>query len=99
MGGYTNYIFKVESLFLQSYGLPEDDLIKDGDIMLGFLFPLSTAGPGQTCGLRVRGFAVQGAQSALYVIDQINADPNILPDVSLGYALLNDCGSGKVGWR
>ncbi len=77
-------------------GLPEDDLVQEGDLMLGFLFPLSTAEVGRTCGSRVRGFAVQGAQSALYLIDKINKDPNILPNLTLGYAILNDCGRGKV---
>ena len=67
--------------------------------MLGGLFPLSAAEQGKTCGTRVRSFAVAGAQSALYLIEKINADPNILPNVTLGYALLNDCGRGKVGWR
>ena len=81
----------------QPIGVPEDDLVQEGDLVLGFLFPLSTAEVGRTCGSRVRGFAVQGAQSALYLIDKINKDPDILPNVTLGYAILNDCGRGKVG--
>ena len=96
---YPTFPYLFLSSSTQSYDLPEDDLIKEGDIMLGCLFPLSTAEHNTKCGSKVRSVAVQGAQSVMYLVDKINADPSILPNVTIGYAILNDCGRGKVRCR
>ncbi|XP_019200703.1 extracellular calcium-sensing receptor-like [Oreochromis niloticus] len=82
---------------------------KVGDIILGGLFPVHffssvphpsfTSEPQQpTC----HSFYVQGfrqAQTMAFAIDEINRNANLLPNVTLGYTLYDNCVELGIGFR
>ncbi|KAL3991760.1 hexosaminidase [Sarotherodon galilaeus] len=82
---------------------------KVGDIILGGLFPVHffssvphpsfTSEPQQpTC----HGFYVQGfrqAQTMAFAIDEINRNANLLPNVTVGYTLYDNCVELGIGFR
>lgn len=65
---------------------------KDGDVMLGGLFDLHFAGNGQHCGdLFTMGLG--HAESMIFAIESVNQNPNILPNVTIGYDIRDYCES------
>lgn len=63
-----------------------------GDITLGGLFPIHARGPhGLPCGELKKEKGVHRMEAMLYAIDQINMDPYLLPNVSLGARILDTC--------
>ncbi|XP_019360246.1 PREDICTED: metabotropic glutamate receptor 7 isoform X2 [Gavialis gangeticus] len=64
----------------------------EGDITLGGLFPVHAKGPsGAPCGDIKRENGVHRLEAMLYALDQINADPELLPNVTLGARVLDTC--------
>uniref|UniRef100_A0A3P9B4D4 G-protein coupled receptors family 3 profile domain-containing protein n=1 Tax=Maylandia zebra TaxID=106582 RepID=A0A3P9B4D4_9CICH len=82
---------------------------KSGDVILGGLFPVHffssipdlsfTSQPQQpSC----HGFYVQGfrqAQTMAFAIDEINNNSSLLPNVTLGYTLYDNCVELGIGFR
>ncbi|XP_066566406.1 extracellular calcium-sensing receptor-like [Amia ocellicauda] len=84
--------------------LPE--LSKDGDIIIGGIFSFRSGLDGKTYNfesmpdrpkckdLNFREF--QFAETMIFTLEEINKNTAILPHVSLGYKIYNDCGSMDV---
>jgi hypothetical protein len=65
---------------------------RTGDVTLGGLFPVHEYGnPRQPCGAISEFRGIQRLEAMLYAIEQINADPNLLPDIELGALILDTC--------
>ncbi|KAG7210717.1 hypothetical protein KM043_012217 [Ampulex compressa] len=81
-------------------GLDEDGskLIRiNGDIILGGIFPMHeqvASSMGQSpCGAVKEEKGMQRLEAMLYVLDEINADEELLPNTTLGALILDSCSS------
>lgn len=64
----------------------------EGDITLGGLFPVHSRGPaGVPCGEIKREKGIHRLEAMLYALDQINSDPDLLPNITLGARILDTC--------
>ncbi|XP_074052177.1 metabotropic glutamate receptor 7 isoform X1 [Macrotis lagotis] len=64
----------------------------EGDITLGGLFPVHAKGPsGAPCGDIKKENGIHRLEAMLYALDQINSDPELLPNVTLGARILDTC--------
>ncbi|XP_060780418.1 extracellular calcium-sensing receptor-like [Neoarius graeffei] len=82
-------------------------LWKDGDIIIGGIFPLHSSWettdlsylvmpPPVKC-MSLDITALQSAQSLIFAIDEINNNRSLLPGVSLGYKIYDTCSSETIG--
>ncbi|XP_043933502.1 metabotropic glutamate receptor 7 [Protopterus annectens] len=63
-----------------------------GEIILGGLFPVHAKGiPGVPCGDIKKEHGIHRLEAMLYALDQINSDPFLLPNISLGAMILDTC--------
>uniref|UniRef100_A0ACB8ENS3 Metabotropic glutamate receptor 7 n=1 Tax=Sphaerodactylus townsendi TaxID=933632 RepID=A0ACB8ENS3_9SAUR len=64
----------------------------EGDITLGGLFPVHSRGPaGVPCGEVKKEKGIHRMEAMLYALDQINSDPDLLPNMTLGARILDTC--------
>ncbi|MBN3300072.1 GRM8 protein, partial [Amia calva] len=64
----------------------------EGDITLGGLFPVHSRGPaGLPCGEIKKEKGIHRMEAMLYALDQINSDPELLPNITLGARILDTC--------
>uniref|UniRef100_A0A8C0HEP7 Glutamate metabotropic receptor 6 n=1 Tax=Chelonoidis abingdonii TaxID=106734 RepID=A0A8C0HEP7_CHEAB len=64
----------------------------EGDVTLGGLFPVHARGPaGVPCGEVKKEKGIHRMEAMLYALDQINADPQLLPNLTLGARILDTC--------
>ena len=67
----------------------------DTHFMLGGLFPVHLDGPN--CNKSELTFGVDLVEAMLFAIDHINADPNLLPNLTLGYDIHDTCLIESIG--
>ncbi|XP_053982400.1 metabotropic glutamate receptor 8-like [Hylaeus volcanicus] len=69
----------------------------DGDVILGGIFPMHeqvSGSIGQSpCGAVKEEKGMQRLEAMLYVLDEINADNDLLPNTTLGALILDSCSS------
>ena len=63
---------------IQEFGCMRNEIYKEGDIMLGALFPIHRKGPNDGCGGVIDPKGAQLAEAMLYAIDQINKNSALL---------------------
>ena len=71
----------------------------DSDFILGALIPVHRSAvnsSGAICGNRLTGFGVQRVEEILYLLDRINSDADLLPNLTLGYDIRDTCLSTNV---
>ena len=69
------------------------------DLVVGGLVSIYGNNHGK-CNAEVDGHLHVGnenLEALLYAIDTVNSDPNLLPNLTLGYDIRDTCGSEKVG--
>ena len=68
------------------------------DFVLGGLFPVhfDSSDGGQCGAVRLEG-GLERVEAMLYAIDRINADPHLLPNLTLGYDIRDTCYIETVG--
>lgn len=68
--------------------------ICQGELTLGAMMSVHKSKEGEACGISLRDAGiVQSVEALTYAVESINRDPDILPGVQLGYAILDDCHS------
>lgn len=68
----------------------------NGDLVLGGIFPMHeqvSGNPDYPCGAVKEEKGVQRLEAMLYALDEINKDPYLLPNISLGALILDSCSS------
>ncbi|XP_078102117.1 extracellular calcium-sensing receptor isoform X2 [Sander vitreus] len=99
---YVLYLNRVSGCELFSrFDMPS--LFKHGDIMIGGIFPVFNKEISRTStfeskplGVKCEGFdlrAFRWTQMMIFAIEEINKDPALLSNISLGYRILNSCAS------
>lgn len=69
-----------------------EGILKDGDVIIGALLTVRHKNSDDTCGvLKPQGLAY--VEAMLYAIETINKDSSILPNVTLGYDIIDSCDS------
>ncbi|CAH1798648.1 unnamed protein product [Owenia fusiformis] len=69
---------------------------KDGDITIGAIFPIHLSTPDRQCSDKLLVFgrgagAIEFVEAMEFVINKINRNDSILPNVTLGLVVLDDC--------
>ena len=71
---------------------------KDGHVMLGGLFNLHFADNGDYCG-DIFTMGLGHAEAMIFAIEKINNNPNLLPNVTLGYDIRDYCESTALAMQ
>ncbi|XP_072551957.1 extracellular calcium-sensing receptor-like [Salminus brasiliensis] len=79
------------------------DMFKEGDIMIGGIFPISNKQENILASFEVKppqpqckGFDLRSfrwTKTMMFAIDEINEDDRLLPNISLGYRIVDSCAS------
>lgn len=77
-------------------GLPTGAYHRPGDIQLGGLFRVHDYSASQLCGPIHTQKQFQYHMAMVYAIEQVNRQPHILPNLTLGFAILDDCTKDQV---
>ncbi|XP_026142179.1 metabotropic glutamate receptor 1-like isoform X1 [Carassius auratus] len=73
----------------------------DGDIIIGALFsvhhqPAAEKVAERKCGEIREQYGIQRVEAMFYTLDRINADPNLLPNITLGCEIRDSCWHSSV---
>ncbi|KAB5562200.1 hypothetical protein PHYPO_G00015230 [Pangasianodon hypophthalmus] len=73
----------------------------DGDIIIGALFsvhhqPSAENVAERTCGEIREQYGIQRVEAMFHTLDRINADPNLLPNITLGCEIRDSCWHSSV---
>lgn len=86
----------VAHIFLE-FGLAQEvyaphSIRVEGDLTLGGLFPVHARGlSGEPCGDIKKENGIHRLEAMMYALDQINSDPDLLPNITLGARILDTC--------
>lgn len=78
-------------------GVPSYRFEKAGDLMLAGIIPVHEFSRTRYCGENIDPPYVPYAYSFGFAVDEINKNPKILPNVSLGYRIVDSCGKDTTG--
>ena len=68
----------------------EARVYKDGDVILGGLFNIHFTGDRKHCG-ELDTMGLGEAEAMIFAIESVNKNPNLLPNVTLGYDIRDAC--------
>lgn len=71
-------------------------LYKQGDIILGGLFPLHLAKENGSCSI-LRSNVLMYSEAMVFAIEEINRNGTVLPNITLGYDIRDTCGTDQLG--
>jgi len=71
--------------------------VVEGDLVLGGLMMVHEREDTNTCGPIMPQGGVQALEAMLYTLDVINADKTMLPGITLGAHILDDCDKDTYG--
>ncbi|CAG5121182.1 unnamed protein product [Candidula unifasciata] len=72
--------------------LPDRSYVSLGDINLGAFFAITEYSRESLCVERMRfPLLLQYVEAVVYAVNEINQNPSLLPNITLGYVILDDC--------
>ena len=70
-----------------------DCYIQEGNLNIGFMKQIHRMETDTFCGEDLESeYEMQYVEAFIWAIDQVNARPDLLPNITLGFAVLDDCG-------
>lgn len=89
----------VEPPLLNHQGLwpVKKEAVVEGNIVLGGLMMVHEREDSITCGPIMPQGGVQALETMLYTLDRINANPKLLPNITIGAHILDDCDKDTYG--
>ena len=72
-------------------GLDNKAYVKDGDILIGYLIHVYRYSRSEFCSNVVRPTGAQNTEIAGFIVDRINEDETLLPNITLGFVVFDDC--------
>ena len=95
----TLSLFTFTLMFLPYTSCNDDGRVfKDGDVMLGGLFNVHFVGNGDRCG-HLFTMGLGHIEAMIFAIDRVNENPNLLPNVTLGYDIRDYCESNALAMQ
>ena len=90
------FMIGVSSLMVQSQWAQRETATQEGDLTIGYLFsmhepPDQLSAHTRKCGPIWEEYGIQRAEATYQMIQQINADPSLLPGIRLGFEIRDDC--------
>ncbi|XP_049958044.1 metabotropic glutamate receptor 2-like [Schistocerca serialis cubense] len=73
------------------------EAVVEGELVLGGLMMVHERSDTVTCGPVMPQGGVQALETMLYTLDRINAPPSLLPNVTIGAHILDDCDMDTYG--
>jgi metabotropic X receptor len=68
-----------------------------GDVILGGLMMVHERQDNTTCGPIMPQGGIQALETMLYTLDVLNKDPKMIPNVTIGARILDDCDKDTYG--
>ena len=73
--------------------LSMDCYIQKGDLNIGYIKQIHKMNTDNFCGEELESsLELQFVEAFRWAIDQVNSRPDLLPNITLGFAILDDCG-------
>lgn len=73
------------------------EAVTEGNLVLGGLMMVHEREDSITCGPIMPQGGIQALEAMLYTLDRINSDPYLLPNITLGAHILDDCDKDTYG--
>jgi hypothetical protein len=73
------------------------EAVVEGDLVLGGLMMVHEREDTHTCGPIMPQGGIQALETMLYTLDVLNKDPKMIPNVSIGAHILDDCDKDTYG--
>ena len=85
----VSFILIFANTFVKSHKTVSDYLEYPGDVKLGALFPIHIR--GEPCENIQKEDGIQPLEAMIFALNEINANQNILPNISLGVSAFDSC--------
>lgn len=91
------FIMKIPEAASSPIVMPDISYVISGDVYLGAIFGVYDFSLEEVCGDQISHLVLYHfMQAAVYALDKINKDATLLPNITLGLVILDDCRKTEV---
>lgn len=94
----ASFVLFVETTEREIFNLSRRHYQQEGDINFGVILSMTGSGPHMLCKPTVKPTlsSIMTAEAYVFAIETINNNTNLLPDIKLGFHMLDDCNKQSV---